>query len=45
MPRKNINNKLLELKKTKKRKENVDNNKENVYEKIIIFSFNTLLIA
>ena len=36
MPRKNINNKLLELKKTKKRKENVDNNKENVYEKIIL---------
>ena len=36
MPRKNINNKLLELKKTKKRKEYVDNNKENVYEKIIL---------
>ena len=36
MPRKNINNKLLELKKTKKRKENVDNNKENFYEKIIL---------
>ena len=37
MPRKNIKNKLLELKNQKKKKRvNVDNNKENVYEKIIL---------
>ena len=37
MPRKNINKKLLQLKNKKKKKRvNVDNNEENVYEKIIL---------
>ena len=36
MPRKNIKKKLLELKKKKKKRVNVDNNEENVYEKIIL---------
>ena len=35
MPRKNIKNKLLELKNQKK-KLNVDNNKENFYEKFFL---------
>ena len=39
MPRKNIKKKIIRIKKTKKRKRkvNVDNNnKENIYEKIIL---------
>ena len=37
MLRKNIKKKIIRIKKTKKKKKlNVDNNEENVYEKIIL---------
>ena len=37
MPRKNIKKKIIRIKKTKKKKKlNVDNNEENVHEKIIL---------
>ena len=36
MPRKNIKKKIIRIKKTKKKKLNVDNNEENVHEKIIL---------
>ena len=36
MPRKKYKEKIIRIKKPKKKKVNVDNNKENVYEKIIL---------